>query len=83
MLFCPFIAQNDILAKERCKIEREIFGRFLFVFHGMDRLDSLVGRRPHAWAEKGQSHGNHKRDKSGISAETVSAKGELIRRAAL
>ena len=75
MLFCPFIAQNDILAKERCNIGREIFGRFLFVFHGMDWLDSLVGRRPHAWAEKVQSHGNHCRDKSGILQKLCQGKG--------
>mgnify|MGYP006888752977 CR=1 FL=1 len=50
-------------------------GHFLFVFHDWDWLDNLVGRGPHAWVEKVQSHGNHCRDKSGISAEIVSGKG--------
>ena len=50
-------------------------GHFLFVFHDGDWLDNLVGRGPHAWVERGQSHGNHRRDKSGISAEIVSVKG--------
>ena len=63
--------------KANLKIDRgkSWLGHFLFVFHDWDWLDNLVGRGPHAWLEKVQSHGNYCRDESGISAEIVSGKG--------